>query len=115
MAFCTFVALCMVGVSATALQADLPGNDRDLDEMVVGQLPIEAPDGAEVLRALPKKAARDNIVVVAEGLAMTRGPVRFYAGLGNAVLEESHFKCTVFSSAGVEVVYIDRSRLRSAP
>jgi hypothetical protein len=114
MGISTILAVLVFGASAAALRADLPPREKDFDQIVY-QAPIEAPTDAEVWRALPKAAVRDNVVITTELLAAMDGPVRFYPGVGNAALDQSHFKCTVFSSAGVEVVYIDRSRLRPAP
>lgn len=74
-----------------------------------------APESLEqrVLRALPKAArARGDLQIVYEVQAEKVGPVRFYPLVGPARLIQAHYKCTVYSSAGVEVVYIDHEKLK---
>jgi RNA polymerase sigma factor (sigma-70 family) len=96
---------------------------------------LQAPQEAEVLRALPQvprgvpgvlEVFRDDIEVVAERLASRVDPPRFFPLVGEAELHHRHWKCTVYYSETVEcsypypvrtkrprveVVYIDRDYL----
>ena len=104
------LALCAVPAAA---RADLPPMDKEVGEVVV-QYPSDWPSDADVLRALPKAPARNNLMVLCELQSSRVGDVRFYPAVGKARLVESHFKCTVYSDQKAEVVYIDASRLRPA-
>jgi hypothetical protein len=105
------LALC--AAAPAAARTDLPPMDRDFGEVVV-QYPADWPSDAEVLRALPKAPARNNVTIVCELQSSRVGDVRFYPAVGKARLVESHFKCTVYSDQKAEVVYIDASSLRPA-
>jgi hypothetical protein len=95
----------------------------------------DAPDLAEVLRAMPRVARgvpyfyeehRDNIEMTTEKIVDVIDPPRFYPLIGPAQLHHCHWKCTVYyfetiSSSypfpfqtkrrRVEVVYIDKDHL----
>jgi hypothetical protein len=71
------------------------------------------PSEAEVLRALPPAPGkvRTNVRIVWAARRQWVEPPRLYPLVGRARLSCVRFKCTVHSSAGAEVVYIDRDRL----
>src|SRR5437764_568829 len=97
--------LLALGAAASAAAADLPPTDRDLGEVVIVPCFTDEPSDADVLRALPKAAARNDVMIVRELLKSSEGPVRFYPLFGKARLAESHFKCTVYGGRKAEVVY----------
>jgi hypothetical protein len=95
----------------------------------------EAPDEAEVLRALPHpqrsapylyESSRDDVQVVTERIVDKIDPARYYPLIGPASLHHCHWKCTVYYTETiqgsfpfpfkcvrprVEVVYIDKDHL----
>jgi hypothetical protein len=104
----------LLGVVTTPAPAalDLPKEPVDLGAMT--RMP-PAPESMEghVLRALPKMVGgRNNTQIVTEVVSQKVDTERFYPLIGPAQLVRTHYKCTVFSDAGVEVVYIDLEKLR---
>jgi hypothetical protein len=95
----------------------------------------EAPDEAEVLRALPALArgvphvyevSRDDVQITTERLVDKVDPARFFPLIGPAQLHHCHWKCTAYyketvrgsyplpfqyTRPRVEVVYIDKDHL----
>jgi hypothetical protein len=104
------VALVLSGVLAPAAR-DLPKEPSEFVQVKTSPVP-ESLEG-QVLRALPRVArARGDLQIVYEVQAEKVGPVRFYPLVGPARLVQAHYKCTVYSNVGVEVVYIDHEKLK---
>src|SRR5262245_3000399 len=102
-------ALCL---SRLHVQANLPRSGTDIRTVTVSADP-PYPSEEEVLRGLPNnQVPRKNVRVLYQILVHREGPVRFYPLVGRAQLVETHFKCTVFSDQGREVVYIDVNQFR---
>jgi hypothetical protein len=103
-------ALVLSGILAPAVP-DLPREPIEFVQVKPSPLP-ESLEGM-VLRALPRAArARGDLQIVYEVQAEKVGPVRFYPLVGPARLVQARYKCTVYSNAGVEVVYIDHEKLK---
>jgi hypothetical protein len=80
----------------------------------------DAPDGAEILRALPKLASevsRDDMEFTVEKLVDRVDAPRFFPLIGPAQLHHCHWKCTVYYTKRdpkkrcAEVVYVDKDHL----
>lgn len=111
----------------TPILPPIPAGHRPLCE--------DAPDKAEILRAMPRVARgvpyfyeehRDDIEVTVEKIVDVVDPPRFFPLIGPAQLHHCHWKCTVYYTETVqssypfpfqtkrrrvEVVYIDKDHL----
>ncbi len=114
-------AITMEGRAATNYLL-LPGDRVHIERAAPGRAsaPVDAsfrerlspPSEADVLRTLPKTWDNaNNISITYEALAHRPEPTRTFPLVGPARLVHVHWKCTVFSDRGVEVVYLDRNHL----
>lgn len=118
--------------------ADLKKQLGDMKDQLA-QVSGEPPTDAEVLKALPRPAAkikqiyeefRDDVVIVKNRLVNKLDPPRFYPKIGPARLWHQHWECTVHytetfqngypfpltsKKKRVEVVYIDKDTLVVTP
>jgi hypothetical protein len=95
------------------VRADVPRPEYESAEYTF-LVPADSPSAEAVLRLLPAGPPRRDPQVLMEAAARREGPARFFPGVGKMRLVETHFRCTVFSDRGCEVVYIDVSKLKPA-
>lgn len=75
--------------------------------------PFAIPSSEEILKALPEEQpSPNNPRIKCELIAFHIEAPRFFPNVGQAQLSKAHFKCTVISDQGKEVlVYIDKDQL----
>ena len=74
--------------------------------------PFALPSAEEILQALPKGKPRPKDARIhCELIAFQVDEPRFFPLVGRASLAHAHFKCTVSTDQGSDVVYIDRDHL----
>lgn len=75
-------------------------------------MPVDWPTAAEIVRALPViNGARQNVRCGCELILFKQEEARNYPLVGVARLNKAHYRCTVNSDRGKEVVYVDRDHL----
>lgn len=75
-------------------------------------MPADWPTAAEIVRALPViNGARQNVRCGCELILFKQEEARNYPLVGVARLYRAHYRCTVNSDRGKEVVYVDRDHL----
>ena len=70
--------------------------------------PVEPPDEAAVLRALPRlphQVWRADVQIITERLLDRLDPPRYYALIGRARLRHCRWKCTVYYNETVDGIY----------
>jgi polysaccharide export outer membrane protein len=69
------------------------------------------PSADEIVRALPESWAKVELKFTFELISYDVDEEQSFPLVGRARLAHAHWKCTVFSDLGVEVIYLDRSHL----
>jgi hypothetical protein len=76
------------------------------------RLPFTFPTAEAILQAVPEGQARTGDERIhCELVGCNVANARYYPLVGPARLSQAHFKCTVISREGAEVVYLDDSKL----
>src|SRR5262245_48840208 len=103
-------------VSSRVARADDPPRSSAPTTIRIGDvsyaLPFSFPSAEEILRALPgAKPQPKNPRIQCELTGYRLDNARFFPLVGPAQLSHAHFKCTVFTDRGSQVVHIDRDAL----
>jgi len=78
----------------------------------IGDAHLETfPSAEEVLLALPEKTRTKNFRGNCQLVKYQLDDAKYYPLVGRARLEHAHFKCTVVTDDGTEVVYVNHARL----